>query len=105
MAAGLDNRPLCIRRAKLAEYKVLGRLQVVAEIPRNALGKIDRKTLLAMMSAGIGARRKLEVDPSGLRKSGIECGFALPVNHSKNGKSVTASITVVIVFFAPEIMP
>jgi acyl-CoA synthetase (AMP-forming)/AMP-acid ligase II len=36
-------------RAQLADYKVPERLEVVAEIPRNALGKIDRKSLLAMV--------------------------------------------------------
>jgi len=37
-------------RATLADYKVPEWLEVVDEIPRNALGKIDRKSLLAMTS-------------------------------------------------------
>jgi acyl-CoA synthetase (AMP-forming)/AMP-acid ligase II len=37
-------------RANLADYKVPERLKVVGEIPRNALGKIDRKALLTLMS-------------------------------------------------------
>ena len=37
-------------RAWLADYKVPEWLQIVDEIPRNALGKIDRKSLLAMTS-------------------------------------------------------
>jgi acyl-CoA synthetase (AMP-forming)/AMP-acid ligase II len=37
-------------RAGLADYKVPEWLQVVDEIPRNALGKIDRKSLLALTS-------------------------------------------------------
>ena len=37
-------------RAQLADYKVPEWLEVVDEIPRNALGKIDRKSLLALIS-------------------------------------------------------
>jgi acyl-CoA synthetase (AMP-forming)/AMP-acid ligase II len=37
-------------RAQLADYKVPEWLEVVDEIPRNALGKINRKSLLAMTS-------------------------------------------------------
>ena len=37
-------------KARLADYKVPEWLEVVDEIPRNALGKIDRKSLLAMIS-------------------------------------------------------
>ncbi|MDB5607131.1 MAG: hypothetical protein JWP25_4031 [Bradyrhizobium sp.] len=37
-------------RARLADYKVPERLEVVTEIPRNALGKIDRKSLQAATS-------------------------------------------------------
>jgi long-chain acyl-CoA synthetase len=37
-------------KARLADYKVPEWLEVVDEIPRNALGKIDRKSLLAMTS-------------------------------------------------------
>jgi acyl-CoA synthetase (AMP-forming)/AMP-acid ligase II len=36
-------------RSRLADYKVPERLQVVATIPRNALGKTDRAALLAMI--------------------------------------------------------
>jgi acyl-CoA synthetase (AMP-forming)/AMP-acid ligase II len=39
-------------RAQLADYKVPERLTVVGEIPRNALGKIDRRSLRAMMFDG-----------------------------------------------------
>jgi non-ribosomal peptide synthetase component E (peptide arylation enzyme) len=37
-------------KARLADYKVPEWLQIVNEIPRNALGKIDRTSLLAMTS-------------------------------------------------------
>jgi non-ribosomal peptide synthetase component E (peptide arylation enzyme) len=37
-------------RAQLADYKVPEWLKIVREIPRNALGKIDRKSLPAMLS-------------------------------------------------------
>jgi long-chain acyl-CoA synthetase len=37
-------------KARLADYKVPEWLEVVDEIPKNALGKIDRKSLLAMIS-------------------------------------------------------
>ena len=37
-------------RARLADYKCPEWLQVVDEIPRNTLGKIDRKSLLALIS-------------------------------------------------------
>jgi non-ribosomal peptide synthetase component E (peptide arylation enzyme) len=33
---------------RVADYKVPEWLEVVNEIPKNALGKIDRKSLLAM---------------------------------------------------------
>jgi acyl-coenzyme A synthetase/AMP-(fatty) acid ligase len=36
--------------ARLADYKVPESLQIVAEIPRNATGKIDRQLLLKMIS-------------------------------------------------------
>ena len=35
---------------QLAGYKVPDSLKIVREIPRNALGKIDRKLLLTMIS-------------------------------------------------------
>jgi long-chain acyl-CoA synthetase len=47
-AASLDEI-LCYVRSKLAEYKVPERLEVVSEIPRNGIGKIDRKALLKMI--------------------------------------------------------
>jgi len=36
-------------RKQLADYKVPERLTVVREIPRNTLGKVDRKSLAAML--------------------------------------------------------
>ena len=36
--------------ALLADYKVPESLEMVDEIPRNTLGKIDRESLLAMIS-------------------------------------------------------
>jgi long-chain acyl-CoA synthetase len=36
---------------RIADYKVPERLHVVAEIPRNALGKIDRRRLRALTHA------------------------------------------------------
>jgi acyl-CoA synthetase (AMP-forming)/AMP-acid ligase II len=44
------NDILADTRARLADYKVPEWLEVVNEIPRNALGKIERKSLLAMTS-------------------------------------------------------
>jgi acyl-CoA synthetase (AMP-forming)/AMP-acid ligase II len=43
---------LASTRAQLADYKVPERLKVVGEIPRNALGKIERKLLPEMMEDG-----------------------------------------------------
>jgi long-chain acyl-CoA synthetase len=37
-------------KARLADYKVPETLKIVDEIPRNALGKIDRKSLTAMLA-------------------------------------------------------
>ena len=37
-------------KARLADYKVPEWLDVVDEFPRNAFGKVDRKSLLAMTS-------------------------------------------------------
>jgi long-chain acyl-CoA synthetase/feruloyl-CoA synthase len=48
--SGIVNEVLETARTRLADYKVPERLQVVATIPRNALGKTDRKALLAMMN-------------------------------------------------------
>ena len=45
----LDNI-LTHTRTQLADYKNPEWLEVVDEIPRNALGKIDRKSLLARIS-------------------------------------------------------
>jgi long-chain acyl-CoA synthetase len=36
--------------ARLADYKVPERLVIVCDIPRNALGKIDRRLALTMFS-------------------------------------------------------
>jgi long-chain acyl-CoA synthetase len=48
-SAALDDI-LVNTKAKLADYKVPERLKIVGAIPRNALGKVDRKSLPAMMS-------------------------------------------------------
>jgi acyl-CoA synthetase (AMP-forming)/AMP-acid ligase II len=42
------NDILDAARAQLADYKMPERLRVVSSIPRNAIGKIDRKALLAL---------------------------------------------------------
>src|SRR5262249_5903241 len=42
---------LASTRAQLADYKVPERLKIVGEIPRNALGKVERKLLLALLEA------------------------------------------------------
>jgi acyl-CoA synthetase (AMP-forming)/AMP-acid ligase II len=50
------NEILDAARTQLADYKMPERLQVVSSIPRNGLGKIDRKALLAVTAhAGHGA--------------------------------------------------
>jgi long-chain acyl-CoA synthetase/feruloyl-CoA synthase len=41
---------LASAKAQLADYKVPERLQSIAEIPRNAIGKIDRRSLVSMLS-------------------------------------------------------
>ena len=41
---------LAFATERLADYKVPETLQIVDEIPRNALGKIDRRLLLTMIS-------------------------------------------------------
>jgi len=46
------NQILDTVRDQLADYKVPEHLQVVAAIPRNALGKTDRAALLAMIAQG-----------------------------------------------------
>jgi long-chain acyl-CoA synthetase len=40
---------LASAKAALADYKVPERLEIVSEIPRNGLGKVNRKLLLATM--------------------------------------------------------
>lgn len=40
-------------RVRLAGYKVPSRLVVVDELPRNAVGKIDRARLRALASAAV----------------------------------------------------
>jgi acyl-CoA synthetase (AMP-forming)/AMP-acid ligase II len=42
------NDILDAARTQLADYKMPERLQVISSIPRNAIGKIDRKALLAL---------------------------------------------------------
>jgi acyl-CoA synthetase (AMP-forming)/AMP-acid ligase II len=44
---------LASTRAQLADYKVPERLKIVGEIPRNALGKIERKLLLSLLEAEV----------------------------------------------------
>jgi long-chain acyl-CoA synthetase len=51
-ASRVANEVLDTARNQLADYKVPERLQVIAAIPRNALGKTDRKALLAMIAGG-----------------------------------------------------
>jgi acyl-CoA synthetase (AMP-forming)/AMP-acid ligase II len=50
LVPGADNEVLDdildYARAQLADYKVPERLQVIGKIPRNGIGKIDRKTLV-----------------------------------------------------------
>jgi acyl-CoA synthetase (AMP-forming)/AMP-acid ligase II len=41
---------LATAKLRLADYKVPERLEIVSEIPRNGLGKVDRKSLPAMIS-------------------------------------------------------
>ena len=45
------NEILDAARLQLADYKLPERLQVVAAIPRNALGKIDRNLLVSQCTA------------------------------------------------------
>jgi acyl-coenzyme A synthetase/AMP-(fatty) acid ligase len=49
-ASRIVSEVLDTARNQLADYKVPERLQVIAAIPRNALGKTDRKALLAMIA-------------------------------------------------------
>jgi acyl-CoA synthetase (AMP-forming)/AMP-acid ligase II len=57
--AEIVNDILGAARTQLADYKMPERLQVVSSIPRNGLGKIDRKALLALTGdAGHGAASK-----------------------------------------------
>lgn len=42
---------LRLAREQLADYKVPERLRVVTEIPRNGLGKIDRRALSRLLQA------------------------------------------------------
>jgi non-ribosomal peptide synthetase component E (peptide arylation enzyme) len=45
----VDKDILADAKKKLADFKVPERLAIVTQIPRNALGKVDRKSVLAMM--------------------------------------------------------
>ena len=46
------NDILDAARTQLADYKMPERLQVVSLMPRNAIGKVDRKALLALTANG-----------------------------------------------------
>lgn len=48
---GVLNDILAKARDRLADYKLPERLQVVREIPRNAFGKIERKSLPALLAS------------------------------------------------------
>ena len=50
---GVDlNEILAFATERLADYKVPETLEIVDHIPRNTLGKIDRRLLLTMISNG-----------------------------------------------------
>jgi len=50
-APGVDvSEILAFATERLADYKVPETLEIVYEIPRNTLGKIDRRLLLTMIS-------------------------------------------------------
>ncbi|TPI51907.1 acyl--CoA ligase [Mesorhizobium sp. B3-1-7] len=56
---GIENDILDAASTQLADYKMPERLQVVPSIPRNGLGKTDRKALLALTAdagQGLGGR-------------------------------------------------
>jgi long-chain acyl-CoA synthetase len=48
--ADVDKDILADAKTKLADYKVPERLKIVTQIPKNASGKVDRKSALAMMA-------------------------------------------------------
>jgi long-chain acyl-CoA synthetase len=48
-AADTVHEILAYAKTQLADYKVPERLEIISALPRNALGKIDRKALPAMM--------------------------------------------------------
>lgn len=54
LVAGVDDAVmpdiLASAKAQLADYKVPERMSIVAEIPRNTLGKTDRLTSLAVLT-------------------------------------------------------
>jgi UrcA family protein len=54
---------LASARAQLADYKVPESLQVIAEIPRNTLGKVDRASLRSLPAAGVSERALRRVAP------------------------------------------
>ena len=54
---GVDRKEiLAFATERLADYKVPETLAIVDEIPRNSLGKIDRRLLLTMIS--LSSRRQ-----------------------------------------------
>lgn len=68
---------LASARAQLADYKLPERLKVVDAIPRNALGKVERKALLALLSdnAGTTAPHRPSAIPEGAavpRRAGLD---------------------------------
>jgi long-chain acyl-CoA synthetase len=67
LAAGwsqyLIDDVLASARAQLADYKVPEALQVIAEIPRNTLGKVDRASLRSLPPAGVPERGIRRVAP------------------------------------------
>jgi long-chain acyl-CoA synthetase len=66
---------LASAKAELADYKVPERLEIVSEIPRNGLGKIDRKLLRATMEAAETAESPRPSDRSfvpRLASSGVQ---------------------------------
>ena len=54
---------LASAKAQLADYKVPEYLEVLAEIPRNALGKVDRASLRSLPVAGVPERALRRVAP------------------------------------------
>lgn len=60
---GIENDILDGARTQLADYKMPERLRVISSIPRNSLGKTDRKALLDLTAdAGAGQGRALAAE-------------------------------------------